>query len=332
MKTKTKVVLTLGLLSLLALGGLTQSKYVRHATIEMDITHETDPKPTGVANPNNSNDASEWIYYRVPKNGYYAVQLRGGDGFGGSNLGGRGGVVEAVYYFTQGTELEYSAGGKAGWIYNGTYNYTGGRSDYSAGGNGTPSATAGADYQGGGGGGASALRLKTSGNLLVVAAGGGGSALQKTYRPLFTDYPPRKGGDGGSLNGAGTQVGVGGQGNRSTLGKNAYQGDLALLGSGGAGGGLNDTAKGGGTSGSYGGTGSGDGGTSLVQGVGFTVTPLTPELRGTFAAKLSTVGTSFNFIATAGSGNSLGIAGQARITFLYSEDQAEHANIPNIYK
>ncbi len=203
-----------------------------------------------------------------------------------------------------------------------------GESKYSSGGNGTPGASAGADRQGGGGGGASALRLKTSGNLLVVAAGGGGSALQTAY----LGNNPRKGGDGGSLNGAGTQVGVGGQGNRSTLGKNAYQGDLALLGSGGAGGGLNDTAKGGGTSGSYGGTGSGDGGTSLVQGVGFTVTPLTPELRGTFAAKLSTVGTSFNFIATAGSGNSLGIAGQARITFLYSEDQAEHANIPNIYK
>lgn len=328
MKTKTKVVLTLGLLSLLALGGLTQSKYVRHSTIEMDITHETDPKPTGVANPNNSNDASEWIYYRVPKNGYYAVQLRGGDGFGGSNLGGRGGVVEAVYYFTQGTELQYSAGGKAGWIYNGTYNYTGGRSDYSAGGNGTPSATAGADQQGGGGGGASALRLKTSGDVLVVAAGGGGSALQKAY----LGNNPRKGGDGGSLNGAGTQAGVGGQGNRSTQGKNAYQGVLAMYGSGGAGGGLGDTAKGGGTGGGYGSTGSGDGGTSMVQGGGFTVTALTTAHRTLFAAKLSIAGTNFNFTSTAGSGNSLGIAGQARITFLYSEDQAEHTNIPNIYK
>ncbi|MFZ1776605.1 MAG: hypothetical protein WAV03_05205 [Lactococcus raffinolactis] len=39
MKTKTKVVLTLGLLSLLALGGLTQSKYVRHSTIEMSISN-----------------------------------------------------------------------------------------------------------------------------------------------------------------------------------------------------------------------------------------------------------------------------------------------------
>ena len=298
----------------------------------MDITHETDPKPTGVANPNNSNDASGWIAYTVPKNGYYAVQLRGGDGFGGSNLGGRGGVVEAVYYFTQGTELEYSAGGKAGWIYNGTYNYTGGRSDYSAGGNGTPSATAGADYQGGGGGGASALRIKTSGNLLVVAAGGGGSALQKTYRPLFTDYPPRKGGDGGSLNGSGTQIGVAGQNDRSNQGKNAYQGGAALLGSGGGGGGLGDTARGGGDGGGYSDTGSGDGGTSLVQGGGFAVTALTTAHRTLFAAKLSIAGTNFNFTSTAGSGNSLGIAGQARITFLYSEDQAEHTNIPNIYK
>ena len=332
MKTKTKVVLTLGLLSLLALGGLTQSKYVRHSTIEMDITHETDPKPTGVANPNNSNDASGWIAYTVPKNGYYAVQLRGGDGFGGSNLGGRGGGGEAVYYFNQGTELDYSAGGKAGWIYNGTYNYTGGRSDYSAGGNGTPSATAGADYQGGGGGGASALRIKTSGNLLVVAAGGGGSALQKTYRPLFTDYPPRKGGDGGSLNGSGTQIGVAGQNDRSNQGKNAYQGGAALLGSGGGGGGLGDTARGGGDGGGYSDTGSGDGGTSLVQGGGFAVTALTTAHRTLFAAKLSIAGTNFNFTSTAGSGNSLGIAGQARITFLYSEDQAEHTNIPNIYK
>ncbi len=134
------------------------------------------------------------------------------------------------------------------------------------------------------------------------------------------------------MNGAGTQAGVGGQGNRSTQGKNAYQGVLAMYGSGGAGGGLGDTAKGGGTGGGYGSTGSGDGGTSMVQGGGFTVTALTTAHRTLFAAKLSIAGTNFNFTSTVGNGNSLGIAGQARITFLYSEDQAEHTNIPNIYK
>ena len=69
-----------------------------------------------------------------------------------------------------------------------------------------------------------------------------------------------------------------------------------MYGSGGAGGGLGDTAKGGGTGGGYGSTGSGDGGTSMVQGGGFTVTALTTAHRTLFAAKLSIAGTNLTLL------------------------------------
>ena len=123
MKTKTKVVLTLGLLSLLALGGLTQSKYVRHSTIEMDITSEKDPGVSENYNTEQGNLAVTVNGYSVPKTGYYAIQLRGGDG--GTNISGAGGkgcVVEGVYHLTAGQTISYTLGGRGGHTQNGTDN------------------------------------------------------------------------------------------------------------------------------------------------------------------------------------------------------------------
>lgn len=178
MKTKTKVALTLGLLSLLALGGLTQSRYVRDAAVKMDITNEADVAMREGVNPDVKNTSSGWISYPVEKTGYYAIQLKGGDG--GTNnagTGGKGGVVEEVYYLEKGQTVYYSLGGRGGFYANGSDNRTAGGSEYNAGGTGGNSGIATGDAssrQGGGGGGASIIRLGSSSGTDIMIAGGGG--------------------------------------------------------------------------------------------------------------------------------------------------------------
>ncbi len=180
MKTKTKIGLTLGLLSLLALGGLTQSKYVRNATIEMDVTSETDPGVFLVNNTLEGNAGLPWTTYTIPKTGYYALQLRGGDG--GTNLdakGGKGGVVEAVYYLVKDQQIQYTLGGRGGWYEMGSQNGTNGKSSYANGGTGGGGSTP--QREGSGGGGASAVRL--NGDALLVAGGGGGGGGAPSNKP-----------------------------------------------------------------------------------------------------------------------------------------------------
>lgn len=196
MKTKTKIGLTLGLLSLLALGGLTQSKYVRNATIEMDVTSETDPGVFLVNNTLEGNAGLPWTTYTIPKTGYYALQLRGGDG--GTNLdakGGKGGVVEAVYYLVKDQQIQYTLGGRGGWYEMGSQNGTNGKSSYANGGTGGGGSTP--QREGSGGGGASAVRL--NGDALLVAGGGGGYGTSFVGGQFGTN-----GGTGKGYAGAGT--------------------------------------------------------------------------------------------------------------------------------
>ena len=326
MKTKTKVVLTLGLLSLLALGGLTQSKYVRHSTIEMDITSEKDPGVSENYNTEQGNLAVTVNGYSVPKTGYYAIQLRGGDG--GTNISGAGGkgcVVEGVYHLTAGQTISYTLGGRGGHTQNGTDNKGKGQSGYQAGGTGG-TATA-ASREGSGCGGASAVRL--DGTVLLVAGGGGGGAGGNSASPAA-------GGTGASnLSG---QTGIitknSGQNGRNGTSINGENHSVLLVrynGGGGAGGGYNTASYGGikgGNDSSF--AGSGDGGASYVNSTNYQ--PLTPALKATYAAKIPATGANNldQISATTGGGNIS--SGQIRIAFLWTDAEASHKEILNIYK
>lgn len=194
MKTKTKVALTLGLLSLLALGGLTQSRYVRDAAVKMDITNEADVAMREGVNPDVKNTSSGWISYPVEKTGYYAIQLKGGDG--GTNnagTGGKGGVVEEVYYLEKGQTVYYSLGGRGGFYANGSDNRTAGGSEYNAGGTGGNSgiATGDASSRQGGGGGKNAVLIAAAQTPRPGGIGGAGVGSDNTG--LAVDLPGSNG-------------------------------------------------------------------------------------------------------------------------------------------
>ena len=307
MKTKTKVVLTLGLLSLLALGGLTQSKYVRHSTIEMDITSEKDPGVSENDNTEQGNLAVTVNCYSVPKTGYYAIQLRGGDG--GTNISGAGGkgcVVEGVYHLTAGQTISYTLGGRGGHTQNGTDNKGKGQSGYQAGGTGGTATAASREGSGGGGG--------AGGNSASPAAGGTGASNLSGQTGIITKNSGQNGRNGTSINGE----------NHSVL-------LVRYNGGGGAGGGYNTASYGGikgGNDSSF--AGSGDGGASYVNSTNYQ--PLTPALKATYAAKIPATGANNldQISATTGGGNIS--SGQIRIAFLWTDAEASHKEILNIYK
>lgn len=280
MKTKTKVVLTLGLLSLLALGGLTQSKYVRHSTIEMDITSEKDPGVSENYNTEQGNLAVTVNGYSVPKTGYYAIQLRGGDG--GTNISGAGGkgcVVEGVYHLTAGQTISYTLGGRGGHTQNGTDNKGKGQSGYQAGGTGGTATAASREGSGGGG--------SAGGNSASPAAGGTGASNLSGQTGIITKNSGQNGRNGTSINGE----------NHSVL-------LVRYNGGGGAGGGYNTASYGGikgGNDSSF--AGSGDGGASYVNSTNYQ--PLTPALKATYAAKIPATGANNldQISATTGGGN-----------------------------
>lgn len=231
MKTKTKVALTLGLLSLLALGGLTQSRYVRDAAVKMDITNEADVAMREGVNPDVKNTSSGWISYPVEKTGYYAIQLKGGDG--GTNnagTGGKGGVVEEVYYLEKGQTVYYSLGGRGGFYANGSDNRTAGGSEYNAGGTGGNSGIATGDAssrQGGGGDGASIVRLGSSSGTDIMIAGGGGGKNAVLIAAAQTPRPGGIGGAGVGSDNTGLAVdlpGSNGLGNRNGSSKDGQNG------------------------------------------------------------------------------------------------------------
>lgn len=302
MKTKTKVVLTLGLLSLLALGGLTQSKYVRHSTIEMDITSEKDPGVSENYNTEQGNLAVTVNGYSVPKTGYYAIQLRGGDG--GTNISGAGGkgcVVEGVYHLTAGQTISYTLGGRGGHTQNGTDNKGKGQSGYQAGGTGGTATAASREGSGGGGG--------AGGNSASPAAGGTGASNLSGQTGIITKNSGQNGRNGTSINGE----------NHSVLLVRYNGGGYNTASYGGIKGG-NDSSF----------AGSGDGGASYVNSTNYQ--PLTPALKATYAAKIPATGANNldQISATTGGGNIS--SGQIRIAFLWTDAEASHKEILNIYK
>ena len=348
MKTKTKIGLTLGLLSLLALGGLTQSKYVRNATIEMDVTSETDPGVFMVNNTATGNSATPWATYTIPKTGYYALQLRGGDGGTNVNgIGGKGGIVEAVYYFVKDQQIRYTLGGPGGHYESGSKNETPGGSNHAAGGRG------GYGYgifvvddsrDGSGGGGSSAVELLTNGATLLVAGGGGGGAANGAGNFLGGVGASNVDGAYGTSNypitaGKLSAFNLSARRTDDPDDKNGRDGSVINgWGGGGSGGGFQASWAGGrqGTSSSP--AGAGAGGHSYVaptvNGVGFTA--LTNALKTTYTAKLPTSGPNKgDFIPYNNGANTAGgatKAGQFRIAYLWSDTTADHTAIDNIYK
>ncbi|GAX48337.1 glycine-rich protein [Pseudolactococcus reticulitermitis] len=340
MKTKTKVALTLGLLSLLALGGLTQSKYVRNATIEMDVTNEADVAMREGVNPDVKNTASQGSY-TVKKTGYYAIQLKGGDG--GTNnggTGGKGGVVEEVYYLEKGQTVWYSLGGRGGYYQANSDNRTSGASDYSAGGTGGDSGLIGSNAssrQGGGGGGASIVRLgsSTGTDIMIAGGGGGGAGGGQQYGAVAAAQTPRQGGIGGAGVGSDNTgldrevAGTDGLGNRNGTNKNGQSGTAfpADYHAGGGGGGGKTSGIGGAKGTSGGNYGSGSGGSSWLAG----------SLNGKYALNLTDhwkdiIGRPAGFALTTGRGGSQQQGGQIRIAFLWTDTEADHQAIENIYK
>ena len=102
-------------------------------------------------------------------------------------------------------------------------------------------------------------------------------------------------------------------------------------GGGGAGGGYNTASYGGikgGNDSSF--AGSGDGGASYVNSTNYQ--PLTPALKATYAAKIPATGANNldQISATTGGGNIS--SGQIRIAFLWTDAEASHKEILNIYK
>ncbi|GHU36807.1 hypothetical protein FACS1894192_04250 [Bacilli bacterium] len=341
MKIKTKIGLTLGLLSLLALGGLTQSKYVRNATIEMDVTNETDPGVFFGKVDFEGNDGSGAKEYVVTKTGYYALQLRGGDGGTNVNgIGGKGGVVEAIYYLIKDQKIYYNLGGRGGHYKDGSDNKTSGKGGHAAGGAGGDATES--KREGAGGGGASGVYIDNpiTGATLLVAGGGGGGSSSDRDPALGGVGASKVDGNYGASNYPGDNItGVlyafdtGRQ--KDGDGKDG-QSNLVGWGGGGSGGGFGTSYKGG-RSGIILGrvAGAGTGGHSYVKpninGVAFR--PLTSTLKTTFAEKLPTAGTDFiPYNNGANTSGSTGTAGQFRIAYLWSDTEADHQTIENIYK
>lgn len=350
MKTKTKIGLTIGLLSLLAITGLTQSKYVRTSDITLNVSQDTKIAPETIGNNDDKNAALNYQNYTVQKTGYYAIQLKGGDG--GTNMGatgGRGGVVEGVYKLNAGQVLTYTLGGRGGLYAAGSDNRTPGASYYAAGGTGgdsnainNPSAR-----QGGGGGGASAVKLGGVGgpDLLVAGGGGGGAGGSNSLSGLFT-YPcdqARPGGTGGSNSAgqtgliSGTLAANGVLGGRNSSKDGAYapsslisSGDRITEAGGAAGGGYGTQNLGGGSGrGNTSNYGAGEGGNSYVNPTGYLAN--SRDLIHTDYASLLTGTTFTQVIGTGGTGASK--TGQLRIAYLYTDDlQGASLVVNDIYK
>ena len=208
--------------------------------------------------------ANQSHVFIIPRTGYYAFQLRGGNGgdsqrtwpLGGEvlPLGGEGGTVSAISHFTEGTTLIITVGTK-GNVNNGGFNGGGyGESDFSGFVN---------SYRGGGGGGATDVR--TAGNTLedrILVAGGGGGGSGGDFWAL----PPSGGGGGGNGHNEGLDGHGQGQGGGGGM---AAGGDGANFGSLGQGGNGNHSGGGGGGGyfgggGSYGSSGGGGGGSSYI--------------------------------------------------------------------
>lgn len=324
MKTKTKLLLTIGCLALLTLGGLTQSKYVRQATITMNVTSEASD-PTGVfvdINTGNNATSGEFV---APKNGKYVIQLRGGDGGNTTyGIGGRGGVVEAVYDLNKGDTIFYSLGGKAADNTAGGSNYTDGA------GNPNGSGGKGGNPNGSGGGGASAVNRGS--DLILVAGGGGGASGGTSGKGSYL------GGNGASFSATTTVGPITTSKNEGADGKNGPHdskdgqngdGSNHKNGGGGAGGGYDNNSYGG-TNGGEGNSfpGGGDGGASYAAGFITTM----PNWETTYAGKLSTTDGTDLTQPTKTQGEGSGKAGQIRIIFLLNDNIAGHTNIPNIYQ
>ena len=206
--------------------------------------------------------------FEIPYDGYYIFRLWGGYGGDSKNvwsggqgiyeLGGMGGMVEAVAYFSKGTILVIVVGTK-GEVITGGFN--------GGGTGGTDLVPVFNDYFGGGGGGATDVRLSSGalGDRILVAGGGGGGS--------YGGGAYGSGGIGGTVaeNYVGTSgMGTGyGQGGGMSEGGEGYQsGNLGTGGNGNySGGGGGGGYYGGG--GSYGSGGGGGGGSSYV-GNGFT--------------------------------------------------------------
>ena len=209
--------------------------------------------------------------FTVPYDGYYAFQLWGGHGGDSKNawnggqsvysLGGSGGMVSVVAYFTKDEILLITVGTQGG-TNNGGYN---------GGGNGgidlPPIFN---DYYGGGGGGATDVRLiggTLSDRILVAGGGGGGSG--GSLLPNGSGHQPARGGDGGTLAGfAGTDGAGDGFGSGGTQQEGGQGSQNGSLGNGGggrySGGGGGGGYYGGG--GAYGSGGGGGGGSSYIGG------------------------------------------------------------------
>ena len=204
--------------------------------------------------------------FEIPYDGYYAFKLWGGAGGNSRNswwdgqeiyqLGGEGGEVAAVSYFTKGTVLTITVGTRGGTT-GGGFNGGGDGGDYYF-------SSLFNDYYGGGGGGATDVRLSSgtlSDRILVAGGGGGGSGGG-------SGYSPGRGGNGGTAYsgfigamGAGAGAGEGGTlydgGLGYQYGAFGYGGNATYSGGGGGGG-----YYGGG--GAYGSGGGGGGGSSYI--------------------------------------------------------------------
>ncbi|MDR3191205.1 MAG: hypothetical protein LBT80_08405 [Lactobacillaceae bacterium] len=181
MRNKKIIVTMAGLASIgvLAIGGLTNShaQYtgVRSITLQSDkVLQLASGKYSGV----------------VPKDGYYVVQMRGGDGATNMSVtdkdikthqGGEGGYVEAIYKLNRGQTISANVG-TSGSNGTGTAATQGSNADTNdaKGGKGGFSVTFGKPWQttvtakAGGGGGSSDFRV--DGTRVAAAGGGGGAA------------------------------------------------------------------------------------------------------------------------------------------------------------
>ena len=214
---------------------------------------------------NFSFSAGDSYTFIIPYDGHYAVQLRGGDGGLSQNfwlgdsttyfLGGKGGIVSGVAYFSKGTELEIVVGTK-GYYTEGGFN--------GGGYGGSDTAPFFNSYYGGGGGGATDVRVgeKNLENRILVAGGaGGGSGGSSRYSPMA-------GGDGGTAESKfeGTDGYGEGAGHGGTMAEGGEGAQYGQLGEGGGG----NYSGGGGGGGYYGGGGSwgsgggGAGGSSYI--------------------------------------------------------------------
>ena len=126
-----------------------------------------------VTNPNTTGLRASAGYtgtYTFAQSGYYHITVKGASGgdtwynfgvLGETRTGGKGDIVEGVFYFAAGTTIEYGLGatGESGY-------------DYRSVNTGSGPIKGG----GGGGGGASGIRVLNASSPLLIAGGGGGAS------------------------------------------------------------------------------------------------------------------------------------------------------------